>query len=102
MKLITVTYTHKGWIGLCPVYIGEPDSEKPNIDSRDLIPYWWLHLNLWLFELAGFALEALDPTYKFQWPIAITGKLEKPVTQKAYLSDYRKHNEDTQLSRVIP
>lgn len=96
MKLISVTYTHKGWIGLCPVYIGEPETSEPNVDPRDWIPDWWLHLNLWLFELAGFALEALDPTYEFAWPVHITGRLETPVTRTAYLSDYQKHNEDTQ------
>ena len=96
MKLISVTYTHKGWIGLCPVYIGEPDSSEPNIDPRDWIPDWWLSFNLTLFEMLGILREALDPTFEFAWPIGITGVLEKPVTRTAYLSDYHKHNEDTQ------
>lgn len=96
MKLISVTYSHKGWIGLCPVYIGEPDSEEPNIDPRDWIPDWWLFLNLRLFDLTGLLLEAISPAYEFTYPIQITGKLGKPVTRTAYLSDYRKHNEDTQ------
>ncbi len=32
MKLTSVTYTHKGWIGLCPVYIGDPDTDEPLLD----------------------------------------------------------------------
>lgn len=29
-----VTFTHKGWFGLCPVYIGDINTEGPCLDPR--------------------------------------------------------------------
>ena len=77
MKTEKVTYTHKGWIGFCPVLIGKPESFGPDVDERFPFTGWLLELNLALFE---FLVPAqLD---EYGWPIRITGKLDAPVTRE--------------------
>lgn len=71
-----IYYTHKGWIGFCPVYIGRVDSDGPDVMPR--VPYteWLLHLSLWLFDMvANFSPAEDDGSI----PIKITGKLARPV-----------------------
>lgn len=70
----TVTYTHKGWLGLCPVVIGMPDSEGPDIDTR--FPF-----TDWLLDISIIANDAFTPLEEYGWPIKITGKLAEPITR---------------------
>jgi len=74
-----VTYTHKGWLGLCPVYIAEPDSESPWLAPRLLWLGWWLDFNSWALYAAGTMLSSSQDEFEPHWPIRITGKLEVPV-----------------------
>ena len=46
----TVIYTHKGWFGLCPVYLAGIDSDGPNVDPR----HWSLG---WLMDLSEAVLS---------------------------------------------
>lgn len=64
-------YTHKGWIGLCPVLIANPNSASPDIDPRYPFTEWLLHLSLWLFDLVGLMTQTDDGSI----PIRITGTL---------------------------
>lgn len=64
-------YTHKGWIGLCPVYIANPDSMGPDVEPRVPRTDWLLHLSLWLFDFFGALSHGDDGSI----PIRITGKL---------------------------
>lgn len=65
-------YTHKGWIGLCPVYIGNKESASPDIDPR--IPYteWLLHLSLAVFDFIGSVTGNDDGGI----PILVTGEVK--------------------------
>lgn len=65
-------YTHKGWIGFCPVYIGNPDSHSPDIDPRIPYTHWLLHLSLWIFDTVGSITGNDDGGI----PIRITGRIE--------------------------
>lgn len=65
-------YTHKGWIGLCPVLIGNPESASPNIDPRIPYTHWLLHLSMWIFDLVGSVTGNDDGGI----PIRITGRIE--------------------------
>ncbi len=64
-------YTHKGWIGLCPVYIANPDSQGPDVEPRLPCTDWLLGLSLFLFDFFGALLHHDDGSI----PIRITGKL---------------------------
>ena len=67
------TYTHKGWIGLCPVYIANKNSASPEIEPRYPMTEWLLHLSLWLFAFFG----AMNSNDDGSIPIRITGKTKK-------------------------
>lgn len=79
MTRAAITYTHKGWIGMCPVYLANIDSDGPNVATR--LPYtdWLLHLSLWLFDLASATSPAADHG---TIPIRVTGKLARPITEQ--------------------
>lgn len=68
---MTIKYTHKGWIGLCPVYIGNIDGEAVDVDTRYPFTMWLLHLCLFIFDTIGMFIEDNDG----EIPIRITGKL---------------------------
>lgn len=59
-----ITYTHKGWFGLCPVYVSEPGWENEAIEAR----YPWTD---WLIDLSAWACGN-------GWPLRVTGELEDP------------------------
>ena len=70
--------THKGWMGFCPVYLGEIDSPGPLVVPRLRVLEPLLSVNLTLFDLAASALTFMDPTFVPEWPLRITGKLDQP------------------------
>lgn len=41
-----VMLTHKGWLGLCPIYIGESKSDSPVVVPRHALLDWFLVLHL--------------------------------------------------------
>lgn len=73
---MTVMLTHKGWFGLCPVYISGAETGEPMVTPRCralefLIPWSERLLGLW------FSLRCLvDPLYIPEWPLVITGRIE--------------------------
>lgn len=70
-----ITYTHKGWFGLCPVYIAEPLANDPWIDARYPCTDWLIDLSALFFRV--FVNRGADdyPT----WAIRVTGELEDPI-----------------------
>lgn len=69
-------YTHKGWFGICPIYIANMHSECPQLIERSFI-FWPL---LFISE-AGFRLlmvmhSLVDPDYIPAWPVLITGEIK--------------------------
>lgn len=71
------TYTHKGWVGLCPVYIADIDTEMPDLTSRIPFTDWFLELNLSAFDLIADAMEFFGAEPQ-GYPIQITGVLSTP------------------------
>ncbi len=63
-----VPFTHKGWFGLCPVYIAELDSDGPRIENRFPATAWLIHLSAWIFDTMNAE----------GFPITITGELRPP------------------------
>lgn len=73
-------YSHVGWFGICPVYVGELDSDEPHITPR--VENWFFEF---LFEVsvAGFetfftAADLLFPKWQPGYPLFITGVLLVP------------------------
>lgn len=74
-----MTYSHKGWIGICPIYIGNVNHESPDVLPRLPMTDWFLILNLWIFDVVA-KLSMIDDDGSI--PIRITGKLNEPITNK--------------------
>lgn len=63
-----VAFTHKGWFGLCPVYIADADTESPRLEPRIPMTEWLIELSAEIYNL--LMAEA--------FPIRFTGKLNPP------------------------
>ncbi|HEX4918049.1 MAG TPA: hypothetical protein VFV43_09155 [Limnobacter sp.] len=65
-------FTHKGWFGLCPVYVGDINSEAPLLSAR------WDCVE-WLMDLSEAVFSVTMPIHHWltgnepMWPIRITG-----------------------------
>ncbi|HEX7687364.1 MAG TPA: hypothetical protein VF453_06645 [Burkholderiaceae bacterium] len=77
-----VLLTHKGWFGVCPVYLGDLDTEAPLIDPRSplLIPLFLLSEAM--FGLC-FTVLAAAGRENPGWALKITGKLRRPIRIEA-------------------
>ncbi len=68
-------YTHKGWFGICPIYIGKLHSDAPAVAPRwewvvplFVISEWWQGAAIWVCTL-------VNPAYTPLWKLRITGAL---------------------------
>lgn len=79
----TVTYTHKGWFGVCPVYLAdiETDIGGPTVDPRHWTLEWLMDLSEAVFGVCIHIRAALDASYLPMWPIVVTGELVKPIVR---------------------
>lgn len=78
-QLVSATYTHKGWVGICPVYIGGIEDGTWRIDARR----WWLEplhdFSLALYRLTFRLVEAMGGDVA-GFPVRITEKMSEPLT----------------------
>ena len=70
-----ITYTHKGWFGLCPVYIESPYSDEPGMEARYPYTDWLMTLSVWIYSVCFRLFEVDNP----MWPMRVTGELEDPI-----------------------
>lgn len=68
-------FTHKGWIGFCPVLVGDLESGGPIVKARPGFG-WLMPISDALQGAAFTLLSAIDPNYQPMWPIRITGRLK--------------------------
>lgn len=75
-----ITFTHKGWFGLCPVYLANIQSSGPDVHERHraFAPLMWLSVHL--FDLCFELQQMCDPAAEPAWPLKITGELRPPIT----------------------
>jgi hypothetical protein len=72
---VTISYTHKGWFGLCPVYFANLDSESPNVEPRHWSLAWIMDFSEAMFFAVNWMRSLIDPTHEPGWPLKITGQL---------------------------
>ena len=70
-----ITYTHKGWFGLCPVYLAEPHSYEPTMEARYPYTAWLIEVSALVYGIFFKLRMDHDP----MWPIKVTGKLKEPI-----------------------
>lgn len=84
---VTLKFTHRGWFGICPVYVSDPEGWAPVIEPRHLL----LTLLFWVSEAAietiHLVRRAMDPQYEGMYFLLITGELEKPYVVEAEDAD---------------
>ena len=81
MEMQTVTYTHKGYFGLCPVYFANLESQAPNVEPRHWSIAWLMWLSELIYGAIFFVRSSVDAGYEPEWPLSITEKLEQPITR---------------------
>ena len=69
-------FTHKGWFGICPVYLGDLDREPVQIAPR-----WWAVVPLfviseWWQGATIYVCSWLNPDYVPVFKLKITGELK--------------------------
>lgn len=70
-----VTYTHKGWFFLCPVYLNPEEGDGMNVAARWPWLDWWFDLNQEVFDWLASQSYEEQP-----FPFKVTGRLHPPVT----------------------
>ena len=85
-----VAFTHKGWFGLCPVYLGDQQDGKeidavepegfldmPVVTARWELLEYWFDFNVAVVDTIHFIGGAFGIEPK-GYPLYITGKLKEP------------------------
>ena len=72
--VLRATYTHQGWLGLCPVWFNI-NINSNLVTERNGVPEWFLLLNLHAQSLAAQCIEAIGGEAAPGWAIRITGRL---------------------------
>jgi hypothetical protein len=73
-----VTFTHKGWFGLCPVYFAGLDSECPAVHPRHALCGPLMVLSEAIFGVVFWCCRVMRPGFEAGWPLKVTGKLVPP------------------------
>lgn len=76
--MTVIRLTHKGWFGLCPVYLGAIGSDAPHVHERHWLFWPLLELSHLFFELC-FLVQDMAGAEPTGWPLRITGRLREPV-----------------------
>lgn len=72
------TCTHKGWFGVCPIYIADPD-DAMFVHPRHWTLAWLLWLSEGIYDVAFIACAVINPAFEPKWPIRISGELARPI-----------------------
>lgn len=78
---VTMRYTHKGWMGFCPIYVGDLDAEWPCLKARHWSLDWLLDLSVALMDAAMFCIEAMGGQPR-GYMIHIGDELDAPMVDK--------------------
>jgi hypothetical protein len=52
-------FTHEGWFYLCPVYLGNVDSNRPRVHEKNWVPRWWLEFNTLMVQSVNIVLNLM-------------------------------------------
>lgn len=73
----SVQLTHKGWFGICPVYLANLDSAAPLVVERHWVLLPLMLLSECCFGLV-FVLGSFLAGFEPAWPLRVTGELAPP------------------------
>lgn len=76
---VKTTLTHKGWFGICPVYFADLDSEGPFVEPRHLLLLPLFYFSEFMFRIAFWCSEKMNPDFEAQFPLKVTGRVYPPI-----------------------
>lgn len=79
MKTVQL-YSHKGWFGICPVYVADLESDAPHLTPR--MDGWFCEGLFWASHYTFIAFftvaDAVAPAWQPGFPIFVTEELLVP------------------------
>ncbi len=69
-------FTHKGWFGICPVYVQFKTPGMPLLESRHVIFEPLMAISEAWYMVKFTVLGLLCEEYEPMWPILITGEVD--------------------------
>ena len=80
----SISYTHKGWFGFCPVYFADPDGKEKwaGVEARSPWFEWLFDLSEGVFGVLFFILGFFRADIELSWPFLVTGELPAPITRE--------------------
>lgn len=81
--MATVTFTHYGWFGLCPIIIADPEAETPTFQARYKYTEWLFDFSDWMYDRCNDFLLWMDKEHDPVFPYSVSGELDKPIILSA-------------------
>lgn len=77
----TLHFTHKGWFGICPIAMTDPDaSDTPCLEPRHWLLEPLFMISEALYDAVFFVKGLTDPTFDPFWPLVDVMPLDRPYT----------------------
>ena len=74
-----MVFTHKGWFGLCPVYLNADEGEGMDVAARKPWLEWWFEANLFVWDVVDLVYQYINPEYEPKFVFSNVIKLDTPV-----------------------
>ena len=71
--------THRGFFGVCPVYLGDLDGPAPLVVPRRAWLDPLLDLSAGAFAAINWLGTQCNPLWAPRWPVVVTGRLPAPL-----------------------
>lgn len=68
-------FTHKGWFGICPVYLADLDGDGAIVEPRSALLWPLMRLSEAFMGLAILVCSAIYEDYEPVFAIRVTGEL---------------------------
>lgn len=71
------TFTHYGWFCACvPIYLGDLETDCPNVTVRNGVPDFLLDVVEGLFAAFCLVCSLANPAFIAEYPLLITGRIK--------------------------
>lgn len=70
---LAANFTHRGWLGFCPVYVNERDW---SVTERNWVPEWVMWANLLAQDFAMLCIHLMGGEPPPGWKVHLTGRLD--------------------------
>lgn len=82
-----VTLQHRGWFGICPVHIGDIESDCPFLIERHWAFQPLFVISEFMFAATAAVASLLDDDFEPMRPIRVTGELAEPIVHDLEFED---------------